>query len=153
MILIIHRTESCLQSHTVRPVHSAPGHLTNESNSSLFTEQQPLMHSASEPHIISRLPSAGHITHIAPINSNSKHQLHKNPNYRLSQSNNLSNIPHPHHHFNDDDEDIRYSPRAINGMKKVPSTSTKDSENNDVIVEMEEVVKSINVKKANESKI
>merc|ERR1712228_789996 len=122
-----HKSMVLPKHKTVQHVHSDPLH-TNDSNSNLFNvENQPLMHSVSDPHIISHLPGAGNISDNSKGHKSynqsqrSNKHLHQNPNYRLSQSNNLSNIPHPHHHFNDDDEDIRHSPRAhqvFHGIKE-----------------------------------
>merc|ERR1712228_848945 len=134
---------------------------------------QPLMHSVSDPHIISHLPGAGNISDNSKGHKSynqsqrSNKHLHQNPNYRLSQSNNLSNIPHPHHHFNDDDEDIRHSPRAhqvfhgikeqLTGHSKVDSHSTTSDTNNTqnnmhTIIEVEANEIKVNEKKQKKKK-
>ena len=148
-----------LQKHSsVKHAHSSPLQ-ANESNSSLFaSEQQPLMQSVSDPHVISHLPGAGHISDNSKRTNNhakssstliSKHNNSKNPNYRLSQSNNLSNIPNPHHHFNDDDADIRYSPQSsANTMIKVYSNSALYEDEPHTVVEIEEVKAKIKVNAA-----
>ena len=97
------------QHHSDSNLHGTTAH------DSIF-EREPLMQSVSEPHLITSLPTPrtisdnSHHNTSKHHNNNHKHASfhhHPNPNYRLSQKNNLGGS----HHINHND-DGRHSPNT-----------------------------------------
>merc|ERR1712173_290090 len=97
-----------------------------------------------DPHIVSTLSEPAKISDNSAQNTpntdsmmvSSNHLQSHNPNYRLSPGNNLSNIPHPHHHFNDMDDDIV---RQGNHVKVHSSSAFLDDDSiKDTVIDVEE---------------
>merc|ERR1712039_227315 len=132
--------------------HKLPKHLhvarsdplVHHKSDSQLSEHQPFMKSVSDPHIVSTLSEPAKISDNSAQNTpntdsmmvSSNHLQSHNPNYRLSPGNNLSNIPHPHHHFNDMDDDIVQQGDHV----RVHSSSAflDDDNAKDTIIEVEE---------------
>merc|ERR1712129_377997 len=121
--------------------HSDPT-ASRRSVDSIF-DAEPLMHSTSEPHIVSTLPGQAKISDNSKNNmpivepSGNHLQQHHNPNYRLSPGNNLSTIHHLH--FNDNDDDIAHPNKS--GHVKVQSSSdlALEEEDKDTIIEIDKI--------------